>query len=231
MDNDSYNLPHQTGEILKAFRPDEASRNMGLLLKKYMAKSIFSGSGKSEWLSSLLKTRYGEKLQNTHIDPELARSLYQRWLAMMRALNIKPFSLEVDWRMVVGLGGESVLETAITLHHLYGIPFIPGSALKGLTRAYATGAEEGYYVPEGKPKAERKPSLKEETDHPDIKRIFGTQEKAGTVLFFDAMPVDCQWSFLADIMNPHYPDYYGSLQSDNIKAPTNDQSPIPVPFL
>jgi CRISPR-associated protein Cmr6 len=46
--------------------------------------------------------------------------------------------------LVVGLGGEHTLETAITLHRNYGIPIIPGSAVKGVARAYAffTLAEE-----------------------------------------------------------------------------------------
>src|SRR5207302_10163433 len=42
----------------------------------------------------------------------------------------------VKGRMIIGLGDESVLETAITLHRTYGVPYIPGSALKGLAAAY-----------------------------------------------------------------------------------------------
>lgn len=44
--------------------------------------------------------------------------------------------MEVDWRLVVGLGSASVYETSLTLHHIYGVPFIPGSALKGAARSY-----------------------------------------------------------------------------------------------
>ncbi|MDY6861725.1 MAG: type III-B CRISPR module RAMP protein Cmr6, partial [Thermodesulfobacteriota bacterium] len=44
------------------------------------------------------------------------------------------FSMALDWRMVVGLGAENVHENSMTLHHIYGIPYIPGSALKGITR-------------------------------------------------------------------------------------------------
>ena len=38
--------------------------------------------------------------------------------------------------MVVGLGGESVYETSITLHHIYGIPYIPASSIKGVVRSW-----------------------------------------------------------------------------------------------
>lgn len=43
---------------------------------------------------------------------------------------------KVSWRLVIGLGLPSPFETGITLHHVYGIPAIPGSALKGLARAW-----------------------------------------------------------------------------------------------
>jgi len=47
---------------------------------------------------------------------------------------LKESSLTVDWRMIVGLGAENVHETSMTLHHIYGIPYIPGSGLKGIAR-------------------------------------------------------------------------------------------------
>lgn len=43
---------------------------------------------------------------------------------------------KVCWRLVIGLGLPSPFETGLALHHLYGVPVIPGSALKGLTRAW-----------------------------------------------------------------------------------------------
>src|SRR5690606_26251990 len=47
------------------------------------------------------------------------------------------FSLVTAAPLIVGLGGEHVLETTITLDRNTGAPFIPGSALKGLTRTVA----------------------------------------------------------------------------------------------
>ncbi len=38
--------------------------------------------------------------------------------------------------MIVGLGNESVYDTSMTLHHMYGIPFIPASAIKGVIRSW-----------------------------------------------------------------------------------------------
>jgi len=44
--------------------------------------------------------------------------------------------LTTQTRLVVGLGSGSVLETSIKLHHIYGVPYIPASAIKGVLRAY-----------------------------------------------------------------------------------------------
>jgi CRISPR-associated protein Cmr6 len=55
--------------------------------------------------------------------------------------------------------------------------------------------------------------------------IFGTQDEAGRAVFFDAIPAHLPKLEL-DIMNPHYPDYYGG-----DAPPTDWQSPIPVYFL
>jgi CRISPR-associated protein Cmr6 len=51
--------------------------------------------------------------------------------------TVQRFALRAASRVIVGLGAESVLETSIRLHRVYGFPILPGSALKGLTRAYA----------------------------------------------------------------------------------------------
>ncbi len=49
---------------------------------------------------------------------------------------IRKIQGKLDWRMVIGLGGEHIQETSMTLHHVYGIPYIPGSAVKGMVRHY-----------------------------------------------------------------------------------------------
>ena len=226
-----YNLPFTTEEILVAFNPSEKCENLGLLLDKYIPKSVFEKAGKAPWLMEIFKPQIGNETQNNHINAVFAKNVYDRWYRMMRSLGVEPLDLSIDWRMIVGLGGETVLETDITLHHLYGFPIIPGSALKGLTRAYVCGEYEKFYIGGNQHGEPLRASKKLEEDHPDILRIFGTQKEAGTVCFFDAMPLNGQAQFVLDIMNPHYPKYYNSLQSNKITAPSNDQQPNPVVFL
>ena len=99
-------------------------------------------------------------------------------------------------------------KTSLTLHHTYGVPYLPGSALKGLAAHYAmklTGWEKGskaYNV------------------------VFGDPNNAGYITFFDALPID--YSLHRDAVTVHHPDYY---QSPNIKAPTDWDSPKPIPFI
>jgi CRISPR-associated protein Cmr6 len=179
-------------------------------LDKYPPQTAIDTSLKSDGKSSWLR---GFALDN-HIDPQLVENVYKRWQNAITEMHAQHFTAITAWRMVVGLGGETVLETDLTLHHLYGIPFIPGSALKGLTRAYVTGEVEGH---KGKDI---------EKDDPVVQRIFGTQKDAGSVIFFDAMPINDKIRFDLDIMNAHYPKYYGEKQ-----PPANNQDPNPVTFL
>ncbi|HYT43193.1 MAG TPA: type III-B CRISPR module RAMP protein Cmr6, partial [Methylomirabilota bacterium] len=190
----TYYLPNETARMIE--RRVRACKNLGLILDKYIPITVFEkpdrndkNKGKTPWLLNILEpldAKNSDKKQSKHIDFDLAHNAYQRWLTLTKAMGALPFDLALDWRMIVGLGGETVLETDITLHPLYGIPFIPGSALKGLTRSYVAKEYHEYHVPAAKPEEQRKASKKTDDDHPEIKLIFGSQDNAGTVIFFDA---------------------------------------------
>src|SRR2546423_835407 len=180
----NYYLPRDTAQLLTESQIKRC-KNLGLILDKYAPQTAVQKSeGKSVWLKEIASGSY--------LDPRLTESVYRRWQNMIEAVGASCFSAITEWRMVVGLGGESILETDLTLHHLYGIPYIPGSALKGLTRAYMTG--------------EVFPSKDIEHDNEVVKHIFGTQKEAGSVIFFDAMPIDGKATDVLDIMNSHYPN-------------------------
>jgi CRISPR-associated protein Cmr6 len=136
-------------------------------------------------------------------------------------LLIKSKTMKTQWRCVIGLGGESVYETSLTLHHVYGFPYVPGSAVKGAVRStvilecfgndeIAASKDEGFCL------------------------IFGrgadgqTGSRQGGVHFFDAYP-KTRPKIAVDIMNPHYAPYY---QDTSGACPPGDYyKPIPVPFL
>ena len=123
---------------------------------------------------------------------------------------------EVDWRVVIGLGGEHVQETSMTLDHVYGIPYIPGSAFKGVVRSW---------VIQDQFNSDEKLAMQDT----DFLKVFGSQKSAGKVQFLPAYPTahpTDNVTLSLDIMNPHFPDYYtGS------KLPTDTQDPRPIKFL
>ncbi len=127
--------------------------NPGLLLQRYPAYPQRSGSGGyASWGWKL-----GRKDYKNDLWKELERTLgsiyradtYGRYfqalkrrhrelMATLRAqgYQIRSCTGKVVWRLIVGLGLPSPLETGITLHHLYGFPYLPGSAVKGVTRSW-----------------------------------------------------------------------------------------------
>lgn len=126
------------------------------------------------------------------------------------ALNLKSkcCDLKVDWRLIVGLGNESVYETSMTLHHIYGIPYIPASAVKGVVRSWIITElfdsiekqsiqDAGFCDIFGCPK-----KIKEQESH-------YKEDRQGKIWFFDAFPTSAP-QIKVDIMNSHYQPYYGA---------------------
>ena len=146
--------------------------------------------------------------------------------------EIKSKILTTDWKLVIGLGNESVYETSLTLHHIYGIPYIPGSAIKGVVRSYIITEMFGKdtYGNIDLKNAEVR-ALKDQ-GFCDIfgcpKQSYYKESRQGKVLFFDALPTS-KPTIRPDIMNPHYAPYYTDRA---MKTPPADYHKlIPVPFL
>jgi CRISPR-associated protein Cmr6 len=159
------------------------------------------------------------------------------------------FKLKTAYRLVIGAGYPSFIENGFLFHHVYGIPYIPGETLKGLARTLfilsVAEAIEGKFDPskiEEVLSEEAKGILYQIPEKINIildnytienpvetfRKIFGSKERRGQVIFFDAYPVKFNPSehFEADIMNPHYGRYY---QAD--EAPADWLSPTPIHFL
>ncbi|MCL1489787.1 MAG: type III-B CRISPR module RAMP protein Cmr6 [Pseudanabaena sp. Salubria-1] len=207
------NLPHDTQ---RNFRLHESkSDNLGLWLDRFADPAI-DGQNKLQFFKDL-KPVLHSKPYISRSSQGLIDAFYQRSLAVANSLpHARTFTASPEWRMVVGLGQSSILETAMTLDRVTGIPIIPASALKGLAASYAMLS-----VLET---TQREQAEKDENS--DFANIFGTQDKAGKVIFLDAVPTEAP-TLEPDIMNCHYPDYYGGKTPN----PTPYQSPNPVYFL
>jgi len=153
--------------------------------------------------------------------------------------KVKNSYLSLSWRLVIGLGASHPQETSMTIHHIYGIPYIPGSAIKGVTRHWAilkfaeeiSKSENSEFekaierVSKALENGEKMDLKVEDLEFNQLIEIFGTQKQQGKVIFFDAYPAG-EIKLKIDIMNPHYPKYYSEGQ-----APADWQNPVPIKFL
>ncbi len=67
---------------------------------------------------------------------QIAAREYTNAQSLLGDNYIRKIDLATDWRIIQGLGIESVYEVSMTLHHVYGIPYIPASVLKGVVRSW-----------------------------------------------------------------------------------------------
>lgn len=138
------------------------------------------------------------------------------------------FDAEVLDKLIIGLGGESVFETDITLHHTYGIPYIPGQAIKGVLRNYIITK---YFKSElGKDNDGKSKWEKEAMKNKEFIKIFGggdgENNNTGHVIFMDSFP-NSNFKIKRDIMTPHHMDYY----SGNEDLPLDSDGVNPLKFL
>jgi CRISPR-associated protein Cmr6 len=147
-----------------------------------------------------------------------------------RAGRAKLAEATVRGRLVVGLGARGVLEAGLRLDRTWGVPILPGSALKGLA---ATAAHQLACDPEGVPGGWQKPSgwpqAKAHSPATPYEELFGTTTNGGAIVFHDAWwkPTNT-CPLLPDVMTVHHPEYY---QGGKPTAPSDFDSPTPIPFL
>ncbi|MCR4430967.1 MAG: type III-B CRISPR module RAMP protein Cmr6 [Tepidanaerobacteraceae bacterium] len=180
-------------------------------------------------------------------DQSILALIRERIKAQKKALEKQDYEVLIDdtfttrSRLVVGLGSEHVLETSLTLHHIFGIPYIPASAQKGLCRMVAF-----WRLAEAKSDEEikgfknifydSKIDFENEDDQlMKYKILFGTQGFQGLLEFIDSFPTiehksdlenNIDTIFELDVMNVHYGNYY----TKNM-PPDDGQAPNPIFFL
>lgn len=136
-------IPKDTAEVINSGRQE--CRNWGLLFQRYIEyrdgwvldkdklaalKYIVDRANEAKRGNDRRSADYREIIGRHHL----------RWQLTVKAAGALDgciFEADPEWRFVIGLGQESALETGFTFHHVYGFPYLPGSALKGLTQTYA----------------------------------------------------------------------------------------------
>lgn len=225
----------QASQVKSTRRPNleniahQTSSHPGLWLDKFLRGARddekIGGPEKSALISAITKTAvpigYSDALKLRCAGFEEQRDAQQLLLAEASSSG----------RLVIGLGAKGVVEAGLRLDHTWGVPFLPGSSLKGLAAAAAHKLVQDDDW--------RKPAEKQDEDASDEERqltsfetLFGTTDSSGAVIFHDAwwIPEDVEEEKLPihhDVMTVHHPNYY---QSEEPDAPSDMDSPIPVPF-
>lgn len=182
------------------------------------------------WFDKYLQAQKGDTLEPyvSHIqqtgdikEPAVYKDFFTRWQEALEKAGAVLREAEVIGRLAAGLGGETVIETGLTLHHTYGVPYIPGSSLKGAARAYAIINLAGDWA----------------KDQRAFHTLFGGQQlgkgenpeekaRAGIAVFHDALPIPGGFKIYSDVMTVHHPDYY---QKESL-PPADWDNPTPIPF-
>jgi len=169
------------------------------------------------WLKRVFPSRYAKSPSNL---TELLTEACSRQRALVEKLGGKILCLTNTDRFVTGMGREHPLENGFAWHHTLGVPYLPGSSLKGVLRAWLR-EELGEL---GKDRDGNE--IWVETD--EIKSEFGEMGQAGRLILFDMLPTAPPHLDI-DVMTPHYGPYYQDKSDDNI--PGDWHSPVPISFL
>ena len=203
-------------------------------------------SNKFKWLNLILRYQpSGEFVPENYIPNYYVAE-------KIKAQTIQP--------LIIGLGEVSTYETGITLDFLTGLPIIPGSALKGITRRAAVlelacdnkdqlkkefKEEFGFelqcsdntqyadLLPYGKEFDFVAQKIEDDLKPDEFVKVFGTQDQKGNVIFMDAYPVD--WSEMPDKklfrIDVMNPHYGPYYESPDKNPPADWYNPVPVFYL
>ena len=226
-------LPKATKDVWHNLRNQQEEKfNASLIFFRFLdgSKSFLDGSKKTieEEMEPITKKAA----------VETAQKLLERRGELIGWLRNSGYCV-IDWkqqlrkRMAVGLGNPSPIENGLTMDRVHGLPYIPGSALKGIAQDYALA-----YIYQALDAQSREEAKKSD----EFVEIFGAQTpekgytsksfeaKQGSVVFLDALPLltNQEIPFEVEIMNPHYQKYYGS-KGDT--PPGDYLGPNPITFL
>jgi len=198
----------------------------GLILQRYLVKQS-DPSERRTILEAACHAAGSESLRSIY-----AEAFERRDRSFASDQPCQSERLSTASRLVVGLGSENILETGLRLHHTYGVPIIPGSALKGLASHYCDEVWGQRHLHdeaalENKQFRRKRDKGDDEGDYHRL--LFGTTEDGGVITFHDAWIVPqslTNGALRLDVMTPHHPKW-----QTNEAPPTDFDSPVPVSFL
>ena len=205
-------------ELQAPLTPIPGTMHLGLWFERFFHgyESDFGAvdkEGRSAWLRQLDQKQVGARGELQAKAQKIAQ------LAASQGGQARIYQCTAPF--VTGMGNPHPLENGFTWHPTLGMPYLPGSAVKGLVRAAVELAYQG----------EDKPAL--------LKRWFGTEAKgdvpeaSGSFIFLDALPV-APCALVPEVMTPHMGKWYekgGKTPTAKDTQPGDWHSPVPVGYL
>lgn len=124
-----------------------------------------------------------------------------------------------------GLGNEHPLENGFSFLGPYGLPYLPGSGVKGVIRRAAEELVRGEWGDALGWNAAAIRCLFGPGEE-DFERDRDTPARQGALRFWDVLPQTPKHAMSVEIMTPHLGDYYQGKASPNTSL-----NPVPIPFL
>ena len=166
-------------------------------IKTWQLEAKDPATGKLGWIKTLTGQPLGQRQQ--------LQEACTRLIQLATCRGGKVLVLRSESRFVTGLGRSHPIENGFAWHPTLGTPYLPGSSIKGMVRAWAKQEDP-------------------QADTAMLNRIFGAAGKSGALSFLDAVPTE-PMRVEADVMTPHYAGW-------SPQDPPGDwRSPVPVPFL
>lgn len=166
-------------------------------------------------------------------DRDRMRALAMRQSALAAPLAQQGLLLTLDAQAVApfttGLGQEHPLENGFAFLNPYGLPYLPGSGVKGVLRQAARELADGAWG-DGQGWAEDAITWLFGLDSNDR----GTTHQRGALTFWDVVPQIEGDSLQVEVMTPHQGHYYQGKVEDRSGAsvsPHDSGQPIPIHFL
>lgn len=217
-DSSSHRIPEGEGA---ARNKEHAGAHTGLWFERFFNQYSDDYSVKDN-----AKSHFIGNLAGYCGDTAKLTQAYLRQAALVEVCGGTSVTLQSDWHFVTGLGSPHPVENSLLFHPTLAVPYLPGSSVKGLVRAWL----EQQFA--GQPAAGL------------FHRLFGSENKdpsqckadsqAGEVIFFDALPIK-PVELVLDTMTPHMGGWYekgGTADaSQAANQPADWHDPIPVPFL
>lgn len=161
-----------------------------------MSNSEGGNRPKLKWINGLTQRPVGKR--------SLIEEYVLRQMQLAKKRGGRSAAFITESRFVTGMGRSHPVENGFAWHSALGTPFLPGSSIKGMTRAWV--------------------NMEDSASKSHCQSLLGNRENAGRVCFLDAIPLESV-SLEADIMTPHYAGW-------SAKEPPGDwRSPTPIPFL